>query len=530
MEDQDFMDSNQLFGMIFGSEKFEDIVGELRLASEAQAMMSAEEDGMGPGADTLQNMFGTSVKQQKREFHCAMRLAEKLRPLLPEDAIIVGPIDTETGERKVDPSWAKEYNPHAADSAEAVKQRAMSGGQPIKTTTDEGLPIDEWVSTFQEEAEELAAQPFGAALLEVVGRVYDRRADIWLGEHATWGSAAWRTGLAREFEETGHNLSTKAEAASAAYDAYKSASKMEGMGDDDDDEEEDEAAAGGVTGDDGMPVVPPPRTMSAEEKALEAKRQKELSKKRKLEEKTAMEQEGAAKMMNVMWKMTVIDVEKTLKTTIDFVLKDEALSLAGRRKRAQGIKALGLYYIAAAEATGDIQAHYLEAMKQTASGQGMPFGFSADGEPGVWGEDDEGCETPPPPVEGGIPIGALVQVDGLVNAAQHNGKLGVVRGYDEEKGRYVVQLQGGASMKIKPENLQPASAAQAQSMGGGGGGGAVPMPSVAEVEGKLRGMSVGQLRCALSFAPRCATAFGSPLVPNNRCMTRSCVPCWRVLI
>ena len=244
-----------------------------------------------------------------------------------------------------------------------------------------------------------------------------------------------------------------------------------------------------------------------------------------------MEQEGAAKMMNVMWKMTVIDVEKTLKTTIDFVLKDEALSLAGRQRRAQGIKALGLYYIAAAEATGDIQARYLEAMKQTATGEGMPFGFGEDGEPGVWGED-EGGETPPPPVEGGIPIGALVQVDGLVNAAQHNGKLGVVRGYDEEKGRYVVQLQGGASMKIKPENLQPASAAQAQSMGGGGG---ASMPSVVEVEGKLRGMSVGQLRCALSFAPRRATAFGSPLVPNHQCMTHQlcvcqpCVPCWCVL-
>ena len=96
MEEQDFMDSDQLFGMIFGSEKFEDIVGELRLASEAQAMMTAEEDGMGPGADTMQNMFGTSVKQQKREFNCATRLAEKLRPLLPEDSIIVGPIDTET--------------------------------------------------------------------------------------------------------------------------------------------------------------------------------------------------------------------------------------------------------------------------------------------------------------------------------------------------------------------------------------------------------------------------------------------------
>jgi len=107
-------------------------------------------------------------------------------------------------------------------------------------------------------------------------------------------------------------------------------------------------------------------------------------------------------------------------------------------------------------------------------------------------------------------IGALVQVNGLVNAAQHNGKLGVVRGYDEEKARYIVQLQGGASMKIKPENLQPASAAQAQSMGGGSGGGGgggsgagggAAMPSVAEVEGKLRGMSVGQLRCTRLALP-----------------------------
>ena len=55
------------------------------------------------------------------------------------------------------------------------------------------------------------------------------------------------------------------------------------------------------------------------------------------------------------------------------------------------------------------------------------------------------------------------------------------------------QVQGGNSMKVKPENLKPASAAQAQSMGGAGG---APMPSVAEVEAKLRSMSVGQLRCA----------------------------------
>ena len=105
------------------------------------------------------------------------------------------------------------YNPHAADSAEAIKQRAMSGGQVrcwwllaalllaaccsliaacylllatawclvlgawcwsarqqlatssrcslsqvIKETVDEGLSLEEWVKTFDQEAEELVAQ------------------------------------------------------------------------------------------------------------------------------------------------------------------------------------------------------------------------------------------------------------------------------------------------------------------------------------------------------------------------------------
>jgi hypothetical protein len=102
----------------------------------------------------------------------------------------------------------------------------------------------------------------------------------------------------------------------------------------------------------------------------------------------------------------VIDVENTIKTAIDYVLKDEALSKAGQVRRAEGIKALGRFYIAAAESTGDIQARYLEAMKQTATGEGMPFGMGGDGEgdPGAWGEDEEGGATPPPPVEGGIPV------------------------------------------------------------------------------------------------------------------------------
>ena len=74
--------------------------------------------------------------------------------------------------------------------------------------------------------------------------------------------------------------------------------------------------ASGMRGDDCEAVPLPQRTMSAAEREAEEKADKELAKKAKEEAKAAAEQEGATKMMAVLWKMTVIDVEKTLKVRI----------------------------------------------------------------------------------------------------------------------------------------------------------------------------------------------------------------------
>ena len=47
-----------------------------------------------------------------------------------------------------------------------------------------------------------------------------------------------------------------------------------------------------------------------------------------------------------------------------------------------------------------------------------------------------------------------VLVKGLKGAPEHNGKRGTVRQYDGGKGRYVVELGGGAPLSLKQENLQ----------------------------------------------------------------------------
>ena len=61
------MDSNALFAMIFGSEKFEPIIGELKIAAQ---MQSVSEEDLGIGGDGRVSRF----KQKKREIQCAVSL------------------------------------------------------------------------------------------------------------------------------------------------------------------------------------------------------------------------------------------------------------------------------------------------------------------------------------------------------------------------------------------------------------------------------------------------------------------------
>ena len=80
------MDTSELFAMIFGSDKFEPLVGELLLAS-------AMEEGLEPEDIIASSLGGVTAKQRKREAQCALNLAEKLAPLL----VGVGLSRTESG-------------------------------------------------------------------------------------------------------------------------------------------------------------------------------------------------------------------------------------------------------------------------------------------------------------------------------------------------------------------------------------------------------------------------------------------------
>jgi hypothetical protein len=112
------LDSSSLFAMIFGSENFEPLVGELSLASQMQ-------DGDFKGSDHPKLV---SFKQKKRQVTCALNLIVKLQPYIDSDG-----------------------------DAEAFLQ------------------------IVQKDVQELAASPFGNTLVSVIGHCYASNAREELG-------------------------------------------------------------------------------------------------------------------------------------------------------------------------------------------------------------------------------------------------------------------------------------------------------------------------------------------------------------
>ena len=72
-----------------------------------------------------------------------------------------------------------------------------------------------------------------------------------------------------------------------------------------------------------------------------------------------------------------------------------------------------------------------------------------------WMAKEEAAEAAAAAVVGleKLPLGTVVTITGLVNAAQHNNKRGTVTDYSAERGRFLVELDEGGSLALKESNL-----------------------------------------------------------------------------
>ena len=134
LDEMSFMDASQFYQMLFGSEEFDDFIGELQLS---QVISMAE--GNEPSFKAMKH------KQHKREVDCATKLAELLAPCL-----------------------------------------------------DDGFDEGAWEAKLKGQATELARTAFGEVLLHTIGKVYVAKAAVhgtagptkeyWQQKQRTWGN------------------------------------------------------------------------------------------------------------------------------------------------------------------------------------------------------------------------------------------------------------------------------------------------------------------------------------------------------
>merc|ERR1719183_3315382 len=83
-------------------------------------------------------------------------------------------------------------------------------------------------------------------------------------------------------------------------------------------------------------------------------------------------------------------------------------------------------------------------------GGGMP---GMMGGMGKGGRSSQSAPRKAPMPPHALPEGTFVTIRGLAKAPEHNGKTGKISGWDEQKGRYEVRLDGDDTLSLRPGNL-----------------------------------------------------------------------------
>lgn len=281
VEDAPKVDPSTLFAMIFGSEKFEPLVGELKLAHQ----MQLEEH-------EVNNPKLVKFHQKKREIQVALNLAAKLQPYI-----------------------------------------------------DSKGDADAFKAGLTEELDELSASPFGGTLVMTLGRAYYEAAasemstleGIGVGFTQAGRSINSSVGIASEGVRAAYlaqqvskaqrqksmKLSSEKEAAAEAAAATTSGGGTTTA-----------AAADGKDNTSHQQERPPQQGLGEKQQSVYMTEAEEASMKRKIERLSGH-------MFAVMWYISEMDIRSTLASACRKVVRDHSVSDAERVMRCRALKLLG---------------------------------------------------------------------------------------------------------------------------------------------------------------------------------------------
>lgn len=314
------MDAKMMYEMLFGSEKFESFIGELKVYSATNRMTQTQNEPTDNACrDFASDMAKASANekmeawlQRRRIIQCAVNLVEKLDPYVTAVVNMEGRMN-----RDVD---------------------------------------EQFRESLREELADLVERPFGAALVTVIGRHYRDAAkgdNIGVSMSKTYRSLAARGSIAKDVVVTVSNAKVVASAMrdeevkrgeeSAKIKENEKSQGVESMA-------SVEGTAGPAEGPAGVPAAAQDDEVKADVKAAGAGEEEE-------EEETGanvanMLRDGSPKVKNAMreatrrmcrvaWHLSILDIDNTLTKVCARVIHDVSVSKEVREARVAALGLLG---------------------------------------------------------------------------------------------------------------------------------------------------------------------------------------------
>ncbi|KAH7102452.1 DnaJ-domain-containing protein [Auriculariales sp. MPI-PUGE-AT-0066] len=295
-----FVDPEEVFGAIFGGERFIPIIGHISLAHDMKTALQEADDDLDPETPADQtSLAGPSSSASPRP------PAARTKPALsPEERA-----KKEAKARAVAAERAKVREERVAQLVENLDRKLSIYTESATGVNDREVTAS-WRSICQLEAEELKRESYGVELLQTIGFVYIQKAKHFIASSQSFmGVGGWL-----------HNVQGKYHVFSETVSTLRSAMEVKSVF--------DQIAAAEKSG-----ATP--------------------------EERKKLEEQAAEKGLQALFKGTRLEIESILRETCDRILEQPNVPVSKLELRAHALQILGEAYGAVKKEGGDIEDEYV---------------------------------------------------------------------------------------------------------------------------------------------------------------------------